>query len=104
MVDASGTNKYTYTSGGLLWTEDGPWASDTVTNTYFNRMRTNLTLVQPTGTWANRFGYDSAKHLTTVASPGGTFTYTLGAANAASGLPKKIVAREIGEIIVSRIQ
>jgi len=21
-------------AGGLLWTEDGPWASDTVTNTY----------------------------------------------------------------------
>ena len=31
MVDASGTNQYTYTAGGQLWTEDGPWASDTVT-------------------------------------------------------------------------
>jgi YD repeat-containing protein len=31
MVDAAGTTKYSYYTGGLLWTEDGPWASDTVT-------------------------------------------------------------------------
>src|SRR2546426_10773313 len=36
MVDAAGTTKFTYYAGGLLWTEDGPWASDTVTNTYNN--------------------------------------------------------------------
>ncbi|MBI3850013.1 MAG: RHS repeat-associated core domain-containing protein, partial [Verrucomicrobia bacterium] len=41
--------------------------------------------------WTNQFGYDSAKHLTSVTAPGGTFTYTLGAANAASPLPKKVL-------------
>ncbi len=126
MVDAAGTSAYAYTSGGLLWTEDGPWTSDTVTNIYYNRLRTNLTLVQPTGMWTNRFAYDlpreiapltavelltqrshcrlpggfqsdylmgRAKALTEVASPaspGGTFTYLLGAVNVAGPLPKKI--------------
>ena len=47
MVDASGTNKYTYLAGGLLYTEGGLWANDIVTNIYLNRMRTNLVLQQP---------------------------------------------------------
>jgi hypothetical protein len=51
MVDASGTNKYTYSAGGLLYTEGGLWASDVLTNIYLNRMRTNLSLQQPTGAW-----------------------------------------------------
>jgi len=51
MVDAVGTTAYGYAAGGQLWTEDGPWSSDTVTNYYFNRLRTNLSLAQPTGTW-----------------------------------------------------
>src|SRR5438046_2621625 len=39
-----------YYAGGLLNTEDGPWASDTVTNSYNNaRLRSGLTLQQPTG-------------------------------------------------------
>jgi YD repeat-containing protein len=33
MVDAAGTTKYGYTNG-LLAFEDGPWASDTITNSY----------------------------------------------------------------------
>jgi len=32
MVDASGTTTYAYAIGGQLWTEDGPWSNDTVTN------------------------------------------------------------------------
>ena len=36
-MDAAGTNKFTYTAGGLWWTEDGPWASDTVSYTYDSR-------------------------------------------------------------------
>jgi len=28
MVDASGTNRYTYTAGNQLLTEDGPWTTD----------------------------------------------------------------------------
>ena len=34
MVDAAGTTKYAYTAGGQLWTEDGPWSNDTVTNSF----------------------------------------------------------------------
>ena len=44
MVDAVGTTKFTYAPGGQLWTEDGPFASDTVTNTYLNRLRVGVSL------------------------------------------------------------
>jgi RHS repeat-associated protein len=74
MVDASGTNQYNYTVGGELWTEDGPFASDTVTNGYLNRVRTSLALQQPAGTWTNGFGYDAARRLTNVVSQAGSFT------------------------------
>ena len=57
------------TATGRLFTEDGPWASDTVTNFYNNGLRTNLVLAQPTGKWTNGFAYDSAKRLTCVESP-----------------------------------
>jgi YD repeat-containing protein len=56
-VDAAGTTKYAYTAGGQLWTEDGPWSNDTVTNLYTSRLRTGLSLAQPTGKWTNSFGY-----------------------------------------------
>ncbi len=76
MVDAAGTTKYTYTVGGQLYTEDGPFASDTVTNTWNNRLRVGVDLQQPTGVWTNRFAYDAAKRLTSVTSPAGAFSYT----------------------------
>ena len=60
MVDSAGTTKYTYTMGNQLLSEDGPFASDTVTNTYVNRLRTALSLQQPTGLWTNQFVYDAA--------------------------------------------
>jgi len=76
MVDAVGTTAYGYAAGGQLWTEDGPWSSDTVTNSYNNRLRTALGLAQPTGAWTNGFGYDAMKRLTNVTSQAGTFAYT----------------------------
>ncbi len=76
MVDAVGTTVYSYTAGNQLLTEDGPFANDTVTNTYVNRLRTALSLQQPTSAWTNGFGYDAAKRLTNVISPAGTFNYT----------------------------
>jgi YD repeat-containing protein len=77
MVDTAGTTKYAYYVGGLLWTEDGPWASDTVTN-YYNtaRMRSGQGLAQPTSAWTNGFTYDAAHRLATVISSAGTFTYS----------------------------
>ena len=90
MVDEVGTNKYGYTAAGLLLTEDGPWASDTVTNSYSNRLRTSLSLAQPTGSWTNGFIYDAAKRLTNVTSQAGAFSYYLGATVAGSSLAKQI--------------
>jgi RHS repeat-associated protein len=78
MVDGVGTTKFAYTSAGQLLTEDGPWASDTVTNTYANRLRTMLSLQQPTSFWTNGFGYDSAKRLTNVTISAGSFSYGYG--------------------------
>src|SRR5437899_687504 len=76
MIDAVGTNAFTYSDSGQLLTEDGPFANDTITSVYWSRMRTNLSLAQPTGVWTNAFGYDSANRLNGVTSPAGTFSYT----------------------------
>ena len=88
MVDAAGTTAYGYAASGQLWTEDGPWANDTVTNTYNNRLRTGLSLAQPTGSWTNAFNYDGAKRLTNFTSQAGAFDYTL--VGQASRLSQKI--------------
>jgi len=92
MVDAVGTTKYAYTALGQLQSEDGPWADDTVSYTYNNRLRDSLSLLQPNASaWSQSYGYDSAKRLTSVISPAGTFTYTLGGASAASPLIGKLL-------------
>ncbi|HEY5912717.1 MAG TPA: RHS repeat-associated core domain-containing protein [Verrucomicrobiae bacterium] len=73
-----GTNSYTYTDAGNIWTEGGIWAKDTVTNAYHAsvpRLRTGLTLAQPALFWAQSYGYDAADRLQTITSPAGTFTY-----------------------------
>jgi RHS repeat-associated protein len=75
MVDGVGTTIYTYTTGGQLLTEDGPFASDTVTNGYTERMRVSLGLQQPTGAWTNGFIYDPSGRLTNVTSQAGAFGY-----------------------------
>ena len=75
MGDAAGTTKYTYALGGQLYTEDGPFANDVVTNIYNSRLRVGLGLQQPAGSWTNGFGYDAAKRLTSITSPAGTFSY-----------------------------
>src|SRR6266516_4387408 len=90
IVDAAGTTKYSYYAGGLLKTEDGPWANDTMSYSYNNaRLRSGLVLQQPTGTWTNGFAYDAAHRLSTVSSPAGTFAYTYKVGQA-SGLPTKL--------------
>ena len=48
-----------------------------MTYTYKNaRLRSGLTLQQPTGSWTNGFTYDAAHRLTNVTSTPGTFAYT----------------------------
>jgi hypothetical protein len=50
IVDAAGTTKYKYKPGGLAETEDGPWASDTVTNLYNNaRLGSGLVVIKRVG-------------------------------------------------------
>ncbi len=96
MVDAAGTTVYSYTAGNQLLTEDGPFTSDTVTNTYVNRLRTALALQQPTGLWTNGFSYDAARRLTNVTSQAGSFTYEYftgvgGASGYSSSLVKRLL-------------
>ncbi len=62
-----------------------------MTNTYTYRMRTGLSLQQPTGVWTNQFGYDAAKRLTSVISPAGTFAYTLAATAPGSAQIKQLL-------------
>jgi hypothetical protein len=57
-----------------LLTQVGPFASDALTNTYVNQLRTGLSLQQPTGLWTNGFAYDAARRLTNIVSPAGSFT------------------------------
>jgi YD repeat-containing protein len=71
-----GVTVYSYDVAGELLTTSGPFGSDTITNTYVNRLRTALSLQEPTGTWTDGFAYDAAKRLTSVTSPAGTFGYT----------------------------
>jgi len=87
MVDAVGTTRYTH-AHGLLTTEDGPWANDTVAWDYHNaRIRSALRLQQTsTSWWTNSYAWDASRRLSTVTSPAGTFTYGYtGAGNLRSG-------------------
>jgi YD repeat-containing protein len=96
MVDAAGTTSYGYDSLNRLLSEDGPWASDTVSYCYSNaRLRSALTLVEPNASaWTQSYGYDGAKRLSSLASPAGTFSYSyctgLGAGTWDSPLVKKL--------------
>ena len=47
MSDGIGTTTFTYTPGGQLASESGPWAGDTVAYTYSDRLRAKLDLQQP---------------------------------------------------------
>jgi RHS repeat-associated protein len=90
MADLSGTTTFSYTAGNQLLTETGPWASDTLTNTYINRQRVEMDLGQPTGAWTNAFRYDTGARLYQVGAPAGTFSYTY-AAGSASRLPLQLL-------------
>ncbi len=58
-----------------MLTEISPFSSGGLTNTCVNRLRTSLSLQQPTGAWTNRFVYDAARRLTNVTSQAGSFGY-----------------------------
>ncbi|HWW03186.1 MAG TPA: RHS repeat-associated core domain-containing protein [Candidatus Acidoferrum sp.] len=76
MFDAVGSTYYGYNAAGQLLSEDGPWADDTVSYVYTNRLRASLSLVTPNASpWAQGYGYDGAKRLKTLTSPSGIFGY-----------------------------
>ncbi len=68
-------SSFTYTKSGQLATETGPWASDTVTYSYSQGRRTNLSLTQPVGTWNQSYSYDNGWRLQDLTSPAGQFGY-----------------------------
>ncbi len=76
MVDAVGTTVYGYDAVGQLLSEDGPWADDTVSYSYNNRLRTGLRVAAPNASaWAQSYGYDSTRRMTNIVSPAGAFAY-----------------------------
>ena len=76
MSDGIGTTAFTYTQTGQLQSETGPWASDTVTYSYFDRLSTGLDLQQPNASdWVQSYAYDAANRLQTLTSPAGSFGY-----------------------------
>ena len=75
MVDAVGTTAFSYTPAGRLQSENGPWASDTLTYTYVQGLRTALTLSQTTSNWSQSYGFDSGWRMTGITSPAGNFGY-----------------------------
>jgi RHS repeat-associated protein len=91
MLDAAGTATYAYTAGDQVLTESQPFSNSTITNTYVNRLRTSLSLQQPTGVWTNKFVYDLAGRMTNVTSPAGSFGYMVGASSSGSKLIKKLL-------------
>jgi RHS repeat-associated protein len=77
MVDAVGRTTYGYDAAGQLLSEDGPWADDTVSYGYNNRLRTSLSVLAPNASpWTQSYGYDAARRLQTLTSPAGSFSYT----------------------------
>jgi hypothetical protein len=57
--------------------EDGPWAYDTVSYSYTNRLRTGLGIAAPDApAWSQSYGYDTVKRLKNVTSLAGSHDYT----------------------------
>ncbi len=95
MSDGVGITTFTYTPAGQLASEDGPWASDTVSYSYSDRLRWKLDLQQPnTADWTQIIGFDRVNRMSSISSPAGNFAYTynpgLGGATTASRLVSQI--------------
>jgi len=83
-----GTITFSYTDAELLASDGGHWPTDTVSYGYHPsapRLRTALTVQQPSGSWSQSYGYDAAHRLQTVTSSAGGFTYNYSGAGARIG-------------------
>lgn len=81
MVDGVGTTVFTWDTVGEMTSETGPWANDIVSYTYANRLRTGLSLSQPSGSWSQSYSFDVTRRMTNVTSPAGAFNYLYPSAN-----------------------
>jgi YD repeat-containing protein len=65
MVDAVRTTTYSYDAAGQILSEDGPWADDTVSYTYNNRLRASMSVLAPNASaWTQ--SYDNPGQLLTA--------------------------------------
>jgi RHS repeat-associated protein len=89
------TNTYTYYAGGQLKTEATPqWASSTLTLGYTSRLRTSLTLAQPTiGNWTHTYTWDNARRLDTLTGSSGTVDYDYIAAATSGSYASRLVTK-----------
>jgi RHS repeat-associated protein len=77
VTDLIGTTKFSYTDGGQLLSEDGPWTDDTVSYSYSARRRAGLSVTQPNASpWTQGYAYDQYNRLTNIVSAAGNFVYT----------------------------
>ena len=76
MVDGVGGTHYAYNAVGQILSENGPFDSDTVNYSYFNRLRTGLNIGAPNASaWAQGYAYDTAERLTGITSPAGSWIF-----------------------------
>ena len=75
MVDAVGSTAFSYTQIGRLQSENGPWASDTVSYSYVQGLRTAMTIATASSNLVTTYNYDSAWRMTNVNSIAGGFIY-----------------------------
>jgi len=93
MADGIGTTTFTYTPAGQLASESGPWASDNISYTYADRLRTALNLQQPnTSAWVQNYVFDLAYRMTGLTSPAGAFSYTYNQGLAGTASASSLVA------------
>lgn len=77
MVDASfGATALTYSDGGQMISEDGPWSNDNLSFGYNARLRNTLKIEAPNSSpWQVSYQYDAGRRLTNVVSGAGAFGY-----------------------------
>src|SRR5437867_787089 len=92
-VDSAGTTDYRYVHHFLL-SEDGPWASDTVTyNQDMGGRRGWMGIARPNDSlWEQMYTNDAMGRLASVTSPAGTFgyDYTVGQSVSPASLVRKL--------------